>query len=112
MNQGVQQHDCVSTPALNIIDVRSSETLDGGEIKRLVAKVRCIIAMVYTDESSYCDFAAVPDPFLAAEVAYAFVKNMQKEGDEKHLKAVATPKHFLGQPFTIQTVHLTILGSE
>lgn len=36
------------------------------------------------------------DPFLAAEVAEVFVKNMQKEGDDKHLKTVATPKHFLG----------------
>lgn len=35
------------------------------------------------------------DPFLASEIAFAFVKNLQKEGDEKHLKAVATPKHFL-----------------
>ena len=50
---------------------------------------------------------AVPDPFLAAEVAYAFATNMQREGDEKHLKAVATPKHFLGPPFTVQTANLT-----
>ena len=34
-------------------------------------------------------------PFLAGEVAFAFVTNLQKEGDQKHLKTVSTPKHFL-----------------
>ena len=34
-------------------------------------------------------------PFLAGEVAFAFVTNLQKEGDQNHLKTVSTPKHFL-----------------
>ena len=58
-----------------------SETRDGEEIRKCPAKTR----------------------FLAAEVACTFVKNMQREGEEKHLKAVATPKHFLGtESHTIQ----------